>query len=438
MAEETTLPAENLAAASALEKQLSANLSDASITITSKLRNSMTHPRGEPEIKEGLDITISHPSVTQTPLAVANAVKVVLAKLPALKDKVQFESDAEHANTMRKNLERMIAQGADVPKNYLEWGGFKPDVAEETGWGNSLKAHALDISKDNGGISVNMTLPLTRDEQPNSKALIEAAEANIKSRLPAIKALLAERLAKYKNVTDAAGRATIKEQVDKLTFQISSHEYNKQDRMSIPAQVNITIMSPVQAQEVQDPPKFYGKPEEEKRKIAATNPLDSLTIEQLGKSLGRSFLHAGDTANELFPKIAGREDMKRAVIKSLVRLKKAKPELAKDVDSFIADDTFKDTDNWGKPKGQQVEAKGRPEVSTDKDGKLHISMDLPAGQAYEVIKSLAGMDAPKQQATMAKVEETAVGAITPSMQEKALAAAIDQVLSAYQPAGQSR
>ena len=437
MAEETTLPPENLAAAAALKKQLAGNLGDAEIIIASKARTQKEHPIGEATLKESLDIAIAHPSVAQTPAALANAVKTVLAKLPVLKDKVQFESVAEHALNMRKKLEGMIAQGADIPKNYLEWGGFKPDVAEETGW-SSLKQYALNIDKDNGGIRVNIALPLTREEQPNSKALIEAAEANIKERLPAIKALLAERLAKYKNVKDDAGKAALKAEVEKLDFQISRSEYVKHDNMSIPARLSVIIMSPEQAKEVQDPPKFYGKPEEEKKKIGATNPLDALPMEQLGKALGRSFLHAGDKANELFPKIAGRDDMKAAIIKSLVRLKKAKPDLAKEVDSFLADDTFKDTDNWLKPKSQHVEAKGRPEVSTDKDGRLHITMDMPAGQSFEAIKALAAMDTPAEQPTMAKVEETALGAITPAMQVKALSAAIDQVLGNYQGGGQSR
>jgi hypothetical protein len=444
MAEETTLPAENLAAASALKKLLSGrtlpdgSALNADVAVKVQAQTEGWGPR-EPEVKESLDITIAAPRVATTPLDVANTINKALSEIPALKDRVQFESDAEHATTMRNMLEGMIKKGADLPKNYLEWGGFKPDVAEETNWGNRLKQHALSIDKHPNQVSVNITIPLDETEQVNSKSIVEGMEKNIKGRLTDIKALLVSRIAKYQGVTDDAGKAAIKQKVDALTFDITSSEFNKQTDFSKPAQINISILSPEQVEASKDPNKVKGMSAEQEKTLSATNVLDSLTTEQLGKALGRSFLHAGDTSVDMFPKIAGRDDMKRAIIKSLVRLKTAKPETAKDVDTFLADNTFKDPESWFKPQSKKEDVKSRPKISTDKDdGTLHINFELRAGQAYEVIKSLAAMDAPQQQAAMAKVEETAVGAITPASQERAMAEAINQVLSAHQPAGQSR
>ena len=416
MAEETTTSPEQIAATNIIKKAITGRtLTDGGMLTAPEVRarvalgfqSSIDDLKAQQEV---LEIVVTDPKVATTPIFVRDTVLKSLGELPGLKDKIAFDTDAEHAVKMRARLGDFIKKGADIPPAFLEWGGFKPTVAEKKGWNNDLGTHALNIDKDGLGIHINIKVPLGEDEQPNSKAIIEGIEQNIKGRLPEIRDMLVKRIAKYKGVSDEAGLAAIKQKVDALKIETSTSEYNQQDNYATAAQVMINIASPEQKETSKDPVKFFGLPEDEKKKIAATNILQDLSIEQLGKALGRAFLSAGETSQEIFPKIAGRRDMQIAIIKSLSRLKSAKPEIATEIETFLNDDTFKDHKRWVGPQTGEPTLKSRPSASTSKKNPNEMIFELPlaAGQAQEIIKQLAALE------TAAPTQEQAADAETPA------------------------
>lgn len=331
--------------------------------------------------RETLQIKLTDAQVEAAPAQAKEALLKLLADIPPIKDKVQLESPAERVTRLKKQMEGFIAQGADIPKEYLQWTGFDGKNAEK----DRQEDHALRVNRSDYGIDVNIRVNKVEGEHPPTT---DRVVKNITERLPEIRALLAKRLEKYTPGLTPEQRKLQQEQVAKLDVSVTQSDSDDW------AHVRVEFRSPEQ---VALRGNEYDKGGQDSKTLAAakeTNPLHVLNTEQLGKAMGRSLLHSSEKAHEVFPLIAGREDMKRAVCKSLCRLKAAKPELSKDIDAFMNDDMFKPHHTWDKAPSERPTLKELPAIhkDLDKPGVMTVNLHLPKGTLGEVIAQIAALD----------------------------------------------
>ncbi|MGE0754478.1 MAG: hypothetical protein AB7L92_04895 [Alphaproteobacteria bacterium] len=431
----------NQAASAAINKLLTAagvNATvDAQIDVSQVYNNDGS---GKSTPREFLTINVSSPDAALQPLVVANAVNAVLNKIPALDNMVQFESDGEHATLMKHRLENLIKAGATVPNEYLKWGGYIPAIEEKADFRNPLKKYTVSRTYDDVvGSHATLDIPVAKEQLEDVKAFGEHIEKNIKDRLTDIKADLADRIIRYGKIEDPKRQAEIKAQTDKLEFKIELNNSDTNETQSLTA--NIFIQSPDQLAALAKPGSVGSMKEAQQEALHATNPLHELSGNHLSKAIAGALLHAGDKAEEIFPLIAGREDMRRAMEKQLEELRTAKPDMSAEIDSFLADDTFKDNNKWGRSPTERPDLETRPEIKTTDEGKLQIRLQLPDGKAGEIIEALASQtpaEAQEQAASIAKPQTAMGAALGPQQQDKAMAEAINTVLRKYQEAALTR
>lgn len=372
-----------------------------------------TRDRGEGATTDDLGehvlaVTITDPKVGANFGAMEKEVLEKLAKLGALKEVVQFESDAANVVHRRDDMEKFRIAGAAIPENFKEWIGFNPDNAER--WG-SIPKHALqDINRqDTVGIGFNIRIPEGDDAGKQGGAI----KADLEARQGAILAVLQRRAEKYltkgMNEADAtAKKAQIAEQFKSITMEITFSEPHVGDDYTSPGQVTVMIQSKAQKESSVTFKDKVMSPED-KEALRNSNPLTAsnsnkaasteqyaITTADLGKALGRAVLFEGDNARTptaIFPKIAGKEDMKTAITKQLVAFKAANAGMATQIDEFLNDEAFKGQD-WNKPKRLQQPHKVVPRVAKDaldptKANTMTVSFLLKADKAQGALDGLA-------------------------------------------------
>jgi hypothetical protein len=358
----------------------------------------------------------------------------------AFRPHVKFESDTDHMKRMANELRQFIALEGEmnakatgertisIPDNYPKW-------FEEIGKRNDFSSkNAFNIHKEKG--ITTMDASLSRDVDP---AVIAAS---LEARKGAILDMLAERVVKYTPSADTDEKKNaLKAQVKALEVIITSSDtYGKR--------VTITIMSKAQLEATKG---ADGKPQEipadKVAELAATNPLNALKNGEkeldkdnpphLQKALARSFLFAGDKANDIFPMIAGKDDMRRAVIKTLVKLKTVRmaenptSQIGKAIDNFLNDDVFKEVDRWGTPSNERQDFKqpivfvkdgGRGLNASDKPyekGKMEFTVSVPTNKLPQILELVAtnkDIPAPVQAAQPAATTQQATAAPTTGTQ----------------------
>lgn len=365
-----------------------------------------------------LSITITDPKVGAN---FKDALKDTLAKLsglPALKEMVQFESDAANVVHQRDALEKFRVAGAQIPENFKEWIGFNPDNVDR--W-DAIPKHALHtISRDETGVSFSIRIP----EGEDVGKVGGAVKADLEARKDAILAMLQKRAIKYltKGLDDAAKAAKtveIAEQFKQVKMEITYNEPVMHGDYSGPGSISVRIASQAQKESGITFKDKVMTPED-KEKLRASNPLTAsnpnkaasseeyaVSGDELGKALGRAVLFEGEhgkTPTAIFPKVAGKEDMKRAIAKQLVAFKATNPGMAKEVDNFLNDEAFKG-DDWNKPKRLRQEHKVMPIVSKDatdvtKANTMTVSFSLKADKAQAALEGLANLSKPDAQVSM--------------------------------------
>lgn len=361
-----------------------------------------------------LVMVVKNPLIEDDPEKARQVIMKVLSELEPLKGNVQLETETNHMARLARELEWFRAQEASlnekttgtrittIPDSYPKW--FE-ELPKRSGW--NIK-HALNVTKDDFGV-IKIEISTPKDIDP------DIVVKNITNRMAAIKATLADRAAKYSPQQD---KDTIKQQVQNLDIAVTSgsNEWGKT--------VTIEIKSPEQLKDAKLP---GGISKEKLATYVAENPL--LTLQNgeddqdrtlgapqphLKKTLARSFLFAGENHIEVFPYIAGKEDMRRATSKSLVKLKKraidnpslVDPDLAKKIDEFMADPVFKDLHQWGKPVEKQddiphsprfVKMTGDPGKPYEK-GVMEVSIDLPVDKFTDIRQKLAATPTLEQKA----------------------------------------
>jgi hypothetical protein len=368
-----------------------------------------------------LELTITNEGLETDPTLQA-LILAQLSQIPALAGNVQFETDRKHAENLAKRLREFIKDGAQIPESFAAW--FEQMAKKDA---QQRPDHTVQITKKDTGITVSLDVP--KDADP------AAIQKNLEARMDAIKSMLAERVVKYTpEATTEEQKQTLRAKIMALDFAVSA---SKTDYGSL---LSIDILSKEQlAAAKQNQATGYKGPTlsaDETKALRDSNPLNALkdgegNDAQLQKAVARSVLFAGDKAVEVFPIIAGREDMKRAVIKPLVRLAQAKPEMAEKVKSFIEDDTFKKHENWvysggiGTSNNSAEGGKQQPRIvktsaiktadGSEKytPGQITVSLDLPANKFKAIVESVAGVAADER-----NLMTLPIGELTPAELEQ--------------------
>lgn len=423
-----------------IRDRLSGDAAIGPFEVQTQVEYSHFSPEGKPTA--GLTFVVRNPLIESDPAAVEKHILARLAAIEPLAAHVEFESPQDHLKRMAGQLGEFIRMEGDynqqftgertisIPPNYAQW------FEELSKRPEYQTKHALRISKDAIG-AVNVTISVPKDVDP---AVITK---NIEGRMDAIKDMLANRVLKYTEGLDTDEKKdALRAQVKALNVVVSSSGGNEWGK-----DVTIQILSGEQLAATKQTGVL---PTEQMAALAASNPLSALKDgsgedkgpdappPHLKKALARAFLTAGEGANEIFPLIAGREDMRRAVVKSLVSLKnklKDQPEAGQKIDAFLADDVFKNPDQWNKPPGEREDFKSAPrfiKASGDPDkpyekGVMRISLDLPADKFPALRAQLEGLDGPGPNVTAVPAAAAMPGNALEAA-GKALTAAADRLL----------
>ena len=343
-----------------------------------------------------LELRISNDALETDP-TLQTQILAQLSQIPALADNVQFETDRKHAENLAKRLREFIAGGAQIPESFAKW--FE-DMAKNDA--RERADHTVKITKQDTGISIQLDVP--KDADP------AAVQKNLEDRMDAIKSMLAERVVKYTpEAATEEQKQALRDRVKALDFAVSATKYDSG------AYLNIAVLSKEQLEYAKKTTTGFNAPAlsaDETKALRDSNPLNALKDgegkdAQLQKAVARSVLFAGDKAMEVFPIIAGREDMKRAVIKPLVKFAKEKPEQADIVSKFIDDDAFKKHENWrfsdgigthddradGEKKQPRVSKIGATQAADGSEkytpGVIKVELELPAKKFKAIIEQLA-------------------------------------------------
>jgi hypothetical protein len=366
-------------------------------------------------------ITITDPQVAANFAAMEKSALEGLSKIELFKSMVQFESDAANVVHRRDQLEKFRLGGAQIPENFKDWKGFNPDLAEA--WG-SISDHAVQNVHRNptDGVKWNINIPASTDAVKigaEIKADIEARKGEIMRRykLGAIKYLTRG----MDDTQKEAKKADIEKQFEDVTMEVNYTEPSAGGNYSSPGHIHVSIASKKQ-RDCLIAFKEKTMTPEDRETLQNTNPLTAapadktkgeyaISSDDIAKATGRALLFEGDNVDgdkaqkpvALFPKLAGKEDMKRAITDALIDFKQANSAMAKEVDEFLGDEAFKGQD-WQKPKRLQQEHKVTPMVVKDakdpaKANIMSIEFSFKADKAQKLLEDMAAAAAAPEQAT---------------------------------------
>jgi hypothetical protein len=391
------------------------------------VRTSYDHMDPDDKSSAGFTFIVKNPVIETDPAKAEQHLLAQLASIEALQPYLKTESKKSHMKRMADELSAFIeleaelnakdtgSRAVSIPPEYAKW--FE-ELPKRNDWSTK---HALNITKTNlGVIQIAISIPKDAD--------INTVVANFESRKDAIKEMLANRVVKYTPGLDT------KEKKENLAAQVKDLEIIITPSSNDVGQIaSIQIMSKKQKDEIKA--AGSGVPDNIPD-LLASNPLMALKDGEddknpenpahLKKALARSFLFAGEKANDIFPLVAGKDDMRRAIAKSLVHLKNRQPEnteLAKKIDAFLGDDVFKDPDRWGTPVEERKDFKEAPrflkmgrEIGSKPytKGEMAIELTVPADKFTKIRDQLAAL------AEMPQAQQTAE---TPSPTNDKLAVA---------------
>ena len=333
--------------------------------------------------------------------AETNVLKA-LDQFPDLKKFLQLKFDEELVIAISKKLKN-AAQGTDFDKYILAWSPFiNPEIIKD---GNeyAIPNHAIDdMSMNAYGVTCSMRVPVDKNTDP--KELTEKVDANIKSRLPEIKATLTECTIKYitKNLqADGKSEAEIAQEVEKVKAEMEKlHISVNLDNQG--TRVEISIRSTQQEEAFKHKTGNSWEMRDDADKLKGSNPLSELSqmvsedkkktdpdaSSQIEKALGRSFLYGGgEKAMEVFPLIAGKRD----ILNAIAREAKKFPEKAALFDEILASDLFKKR-GWGVEKGDAAAAPAKPIFMKhyDKPDTLELWIKTEKGKEQQILNAFIG------------------------------------------------
>lgn len=414
-----------------------------------------------------LMIEVNVPGADLDPTGAKDKIREALSAIEPLSQIAQIKSDAVLAGEVLGQLKAATAD-TDFNAKLLEWPGFNKDIAAR-GWG--VDDYAVSYVNNSAyGIELHLKIPTDKDTGPLPLARQVTEEQKKRLESGEIKAILEERVIKYARA-NLAKEGKSAEEIDAAVGKIKADMANLVISINeeYGRNVSITLRSPKQAEAYKKAAGGFNEPDNA-NELRAENPLQNTLTSQLGKdeqpqmhkALARTLLFTKDEKGraakpiETFPLIAGRHDIKVAIAKELSRIGREKPEKAALFKEILESPLFKEHGRWASGSVDTALPTASITKPADKPDTIQVTMmvDMDAKRfkgknpVKDTIAALAALDTQPQQqpaaeaaqpaATMQQVESTAVGAITPAMQERAMAAAIDEVLGKFQPAGAGR
>lgn len=357
-----------------LSKILGLNVSDIGIGLEKQRKNELDADGRQDEL---VRITLSDDRIQTGPAEMRDLVRKRLQDIPLIAQHVALEENAEHATHIKEALSKLIDAGADIDRRVLEWKGFDPELAKHDTY--HICDHALEVVRSDRGLAIRIQLDKSESDKQESVNEETIVADNIRERLPEIKETLVKRLQKY--LPDESAD-TIKQAVEQLQANVVTDSWG-QDNVTI----TLALSSPEQHQTLVADKKLN---DDEFKNLRETNILtrreNGLSDEQLGKALGRALLHGGETAKDIFPIIAGREDMKRAISKKLKKFAEANPDKAAEATAVLNDDIFKEHRWQGK---DQLKQPALFNKCPCKENEMTVDLYVPAGKAFELVEALA-------------------------------------------------
>lgn len=300
----------------------------------------------QPELSEVVKIRVESPEIRMNPKEAQDRIEHAIAHIKPLADLVDLEdeSKADHKAHTKEDLEEIIKKADSVGevaflKNYLDWQGFE---YKKDGYGyvRETNQHAIDgINQDAEGVGFYINA-LKQEGDKNPVDLMHNFVTEHKQDITDV--IYKQITEKYKTGLSDEEKAKLKEEISALEINFDENTYETN------VNFNVKIQSPKQKTELQDKDstQVQNMDLEKKKELEESNPLHDLTSEQLGKVLGRAFLQPGkDLTKDLFPAIAGAEDMRRVIADAFHELrhhdKAAADALEKNMQSIEHDDIFK-------------------------------------------------------------------------------------------------
>lgn len=378
-----------------------------------------------------------------------------LSGLTPLAPYIEFklpEPEVDHYKHLGEKVgtisEKVRAAGIEISPVYIEWFEEQAKIVKRK---ESATEYTYDVGKHAVSTHINGNI-ITAEFSIPSGINVEEAKKTLEDRKTEFLSTFA-RMAAKKLTQDPAEREKIAERIKTFDVQITSQSYDNWHRISM------EIRSPEVLKAMKEPGGLEALGAEKQKELSDNNPLLRLkdgdgtpgNPADLKKSLARAIFFTGEKAHQpipLFAKIAGAQDVKRAIEKSLNYAKALKPELAGDVDAVLNDPVFQQH-GWGatkNPDGSPIKKhiQIRKLASADNyiEGQFEVNLAIPTEKLTEVLGQLAAMEPPAvvQQASMPagalglSPESTNVGAVTPLMQMKALDTALKQAETELAPA----
>lgn len=263
----------------------------------------------------------------------ANTLKTILARAlsshPLFKAIVDVPDSIENTQILA-DMKMLRSQGVAIPEHFDNF--FKRESSD---------ARAFNIASDGNNTTMRSWADLNADQKTVLQQVVSGENE------AAFKQLLANNILAKLRATNALKEgddAAIVEATNKLSISSSNSNFYS---------VNFTLQSPEQL--LHEKNKKDNTPEQavDETALLASNPLNRLGEADIKKVLAATMFQMLKQAKDvtlpnahivkpetIFPEIAGKVDMQRALSDIFIEAKKQKPELAAKMDEILAHDLF--------------------------------------------------------------------------------------------------
>lgn len=365
-------------------------------------------------------VSIKVPSDTNDVLqniALSEQLSNMIRAIPEMREFASTETPDQTKDRVKGELEQLAKDGVGLPENISKWRGVDTKIG-----GGQVSGHLLDINHSpETGTTIVMRIAKA-EGQDNGKELA-ALVKSLQDDLETSKQTIGGRS------TDAKKGYGLSEE-DKaklaaLKYEITSNEAEKH------SEIFITIRSPEQV-EVKNATQTVAP--EKLEAARASNPLNKLAPEKLGKLLGHSLLIKDKKLKPEFTPYLGTKDMQallRRAAKHYAESPNASEEVKKRLTDIQKEELLVDPQQWSKPLAERHEWKTPVRVGVDPNHPGFVTATIPvkAGDGDKVLALLATLPPKQEQSQQQQPVEAE------KIAEQILAQSADKALAAQAPEG---
>lgn len=345
---------------------------------------------GDDEITNHIDVT----ALGINAATLKTILERALSSHPLFKNIVDIPNAIENTQILA-DMKMLRSQGVAIPEHFDNF--FKREDSD---------ARAFDIASTSASTSVRSWSELSADQQTVLNQIIAGSDE------VAFKQLLANNiLAKLRatNTFKEGDDAAITEATNKLSISSKSGTFGG---------TYFTLQSPEQLLHEKNLKENKAEQNVDEAALLASNPLNRLAETDIKKVLAATMFQMLKQAKDvtlpndhivkpetIFPEIAGKVDMQRALSDIFIEAKRQKPELAAKMDEILAHDLFSEAQRKVKIEDKTAkdapEEPGKPYLSISLDEKHHndiltrdLHITIPArnyGQFLTNAEHLAGI-----------------------------------------------